>query len=111
MEMLRKVKPCGWRVLIKIKKIVPELEKKTEFGVIYALSNAQKEKLKQTASQEAYIVDVGPSAFKGESWCKAGDLVQVCKYSGDDLKDIEEGEIYRIINDSDIQCVFEGEGL
>lgn len=115
MAILRKVKPCGFRVLIKLKKLVPELEKKTEFGIIYELSDPQKEKLKQTAVQEAYVMALGPTAFAGfddgHKWCKVGDLVQVCKYSGDGLTDIEEGETYRIINDADIQCVFEGEGL
>lgn len=115
MAILRKVKPCGFRVLVKLKKIVPELEKKTEYGIIYELSTDQKEKLKQRATQEAYVMALGPTAFKGfddgHQWCKVGDLVQICKYSGDDLKDIETDEIYRIINDADIQCIFEGEGL
>lgn len=108
--MKRKVKAVGFRVVVKLKKIE---EKLTPGGVIVrAESQMHKEK---RATQEAYVVEVGPQAFKdfgdGEPWCKKGDCVLIAKYSGDDLLDVEDDEVYRVINDRDIEAVFENEEL
>ena len=79
------------------------------------LKTKNRIKLEQRATQEAYVVAIGPTAFKafddGLPWCKVGDCVLICKYSGDDLDDVEEDEIYRVINDRDIEAVFIDEGL
>lgn len=115
MTMKRKVSPVGFRVLVKLKKVAQETEQKTESGLIIAVKTKDKIKLEQRATQEAYIVETGPSAFKafddGAAWCVKGDCVLISKYSGDDLDDIEDGEIYRIINDRDIEAVFPDENI
>ncbi len=113
--MKRKIKPCGYRVLVKLKKIDEAEEVKSAGGIITEVRSKSKIDLEQQATQEAYVIGLGPTAFKayddGEPWVKEGDCVVICKYSGDDRKDIEEGEVYRIINDNDIQAVFPEEGL
>lgn len=69
----------------------------------------------QYATQEAYVVELGPDAFlnlgSGRPWCKVGDLVKIAKYSGDDDPTVEEGSVYRIISDENIFGVYDGEGL
>ena len=108
--MKRKVRAIGFRVLVKLKKIEETL---TPGGVIVR-SEVQIGKEKR-ATQEAYVVEVGPQAFKdfgdGEPWCKEGDCVLIAKYSGDDMMDVEDDEVYRVINDRDIAAVFEGEEM
>ena len=80
-------------------------------GIIYSLSKDQE----QLAMQEAYIVSLGYDAFKGLGsglpWCEVGDLVLISKYSGEDRRDLDDGEIYRVISDEDIFGVFVGESL
>lgn len=113
--MMRKVKPVGFRVLVKLKKISQEIEQKTASGIITAVKTIDNIKREQRATQEAYVVELGPTAFKafddGNDWCAKGDCVLISKYSGDDLDDVEDGEIYRIINDRDIEAVFPEDGL
>lgn len=106
--MKRKVKPAGYRVLVKLKKY----EEKAPKGAILLLKEEEaRMKREQRGTQEAYVIEIGPTAFKrldgGEKdWCQVGDCVLITKYSGDDLDDIEEGEIYRVINDQDIEAIF-----
>ena len=113
--MMRKVKPAGFRVLVKLKKVAQEEEQKTESGIIVKVKTKSYIEREQRATQEAYIMDLGPSAFKafddGQPWCAVGDCVLISKYSGDDLDDIEEDEIYRIINDRDIEAVYPEDAL
>lgn len=113
--MNRLIKPCGYRVLVRLKPVNKDFEEKSEGGIITKIKSKQRVELEQKATQEAYVMEIGPTAFKayddGQPWVKKGDLVQICKYSGDDLTDIEEDEVYRIINDQDIIAVFPEEGL
>ena len=112
----RQIKPVGFRVLVKLKHIEDqELEKKSESGVILEVRTPKRLELEQQATQEAYVVDIGPTAFQafddGEQWAKKGDCVLIAKYSGQDLHDVEEDEIYRVINDQDIMAVFPEEQI
>lgn len=111
--MRRLIKPAGHRVLVKLKKIDEQKEVKSEGGLILEIKENKKIKAEKRATQEARIISLGPNAFKafddGQPWCKEGDLAMICRYSGDDLEDIEDGEIYRIINDEDVQAIFVGE--
>lgn len=88
------IKPLGSRVVIKK---MDALEK-TEGGLI--LSGAAKEK-----PQQAEVLAVGPGTEKEKMELKVGDTVIFSKYGGTDLK--YEGEVYTIINQSDILAVFE----
>lgn len=107
-ELKRKLKPCGDRVLVKLKPT----EKVTGGGIVLLEESTKRD---QYATQEAYVVDLGPDAFRGlgsgQPWCKVGDLVKISKYSGDDDTTIEDDVIYRIISDENIFGVYEGEGL
>ena len=106
--MDRNFRPTGDRVLVKLK----EAEKKSAGGIILTNDTVTRQ---QYATQEAYVVDIGPSAFiglgNGEPWCKIGDLVKILKYSGEDDETLEEGFVYKVISDENIIGVFEGEGL
>lgn len=103
-SMMRSPRPCGDRVLVKI---ISE-EKVSSGGIVLGA-------VRKTDSQEAYVVRLGSDAFKGLGsglpWCKEGDKVRISKYSGDDLSDIEEGHLYRVIHDEDIFFVYEGENM
>lgn len=111
----RHVKPAGFRVLVKLKKIDESTEIKSDSGLVLEIKSKESIEREKRSTQEAYVMSLGPTAFKafddGRAWCKEGDCVLICKYSGDDLTDVEDGEIYRIISDRDIEAVFEGEGL
>lgn len=113
--MKRVVKPVGYRVLVKLKKIDENAEVKSEGGIITQVRSESRIELEQRAGTEAYVMEVGPTAFQayddGKPWCKVGDLVVIAKYAGVDLNDVEEDEIYRLINDQDVIAVFPKEGL
>jgi len=99
---------------VRLKKFEEIKEVKSEgSGIILEIKKESKLNAEKYATQEAEVMALGHTAFKafddGEPWCKVGDKVMICKYSGDDRTDIEDGEIYRIINDEDIQAIFEGE--
>lgn len=95
---------------MKLRKIDQEEYTTTDSGLITAVRTKSRIEREQRATQEAYVIECGPSAFKafddGEPWCKVGDCVLISKYSGDDLDDIEDDEIYRVINDRDIEAIF-----
>lgn len=102
---MRIKKPCGHRVVVKLKKV----EETTESGIVIATSTNLKRE--QYGVEEAYVTQIGKTAFlafdDGKPWCKIGDLVAITKYSG---KDYEDGDdIYRIINDEDVMAVLEDE--
>ncbi len=113
--MQRKIKPAGYRVLVKLKKIDQELEEVSEGGIITKVKTKDLRAQEQKGTQEAYVVDIGPTAWQayddGTPWAQIGDCVMICKYSGDDRHDIEEDEVYRVINDRDIEAVFPEERI
>ena len=130
---MQKIKPCGHRVLVKLKVI----EEVSTGGIL--LVTDDKKASYQKAMQEAYVVAIGPQAFTAfniasESWiphlykllksfltrepltyksqdlapwCKVGDLVLIARYSGEDKVDPDTEEVFRIINDEDIFATLE----
>jgi co-chaperonin GroES (HSP10) len=113
--MTKKVKPAGYRVLVKLEEMDQRSEEMSEGGIITKVKTKTTRELEQRATQKAYVVDIGPTAWKsfddGTPWASIGDCVLICKYSGDDLSDIEEGEVYRVINDRDIEAIFPEERI
>lgn len=119
------------RILVKIKKDSKRpltdkytfnkeknvYEELSTFGMVLDVKDVSAyddmRKRESVATQEAYIVSMGRSAYadKGGPECKVGDLVLICKYSGEDMHDIEDGVIYRAITDQDVIVVYDGEGL
>lgn len=113
--MKRQISPAGYRVLVRLKETKKEKEEVSEGGIIMKIKTNKEMVAESRNVQEAYVIKIGPTAFQafddGHAWCKEGDCVLICRNSGDELYDIEDEQIYRIINDRDIQAVFEGEGL
>lgn len=110
MAMKRIPKPIGPRVLIRLKPT----EVVVSQGGIIIQTESQTTRAK-FATVEAYVVDISETAWAeyGDKKpdVKVGDLVKVVKYSGDDDLTIEDDQIYRIINEVDIVCNMQGEGL
>lgn len=121
---MRKPKIVGDRVLVRVKREAASSKYIKKDGVYYettdsglikrVLSNDEVAR-EERASEEAYVIQVGVDAFvglgSGEPRAKAGDLVSIVRYSGEFLPDIGDNELYRVISDSDILVVWEGEEL
>ena len=107
--MSRLVKAPGYRVLVRLKPLEKKKETLSKGGLILEVKTDRQHDREQEAMTEAYVVDIGPSAFKafddGRPWCAVGDCVLISKYSGT-LVEVDEEHIYRMINDQDIQAVF-----
>lgn len=93
--------PQGHRVLVRPDK----QEEKTKGGIIIAETIREKEEL---AGIFGTVVAIGPDAwvaFNSERpWAQVGDRVVFSKYGGLVLKDPDDGEVYRLLNDDDIYC-------
>ena len=104
---MSKLRPAGHRVLVRLKPI----EEVSKAGIILHLETAKA--IHQKATQEATIISLGPTAYRGfddgTPWCKPGDLVLIAKYSGEDRENPETKEIFRIINDDDVLAIIEEE--
>lgn len=121
---LRKPRILGDRILVKVKKDL--IDKDYQFNsktgkydevsetgfVIQSLTKDQIENLK-LGTQEARVVQIGKDAYKslgsGDNWVEIGDLVTICRWSGEALPDIGDGEIYRVISDHDVYVHWEDE--
>lgn len=107
-ETARKAKqlpdPSGYRILCA----VPEVEEKTEGGIIKADITIHNEEL---LSVVLFVMKVGPDAYKDAKrfpsgpWCKEGDFVLVRPHAGTRVK--IHGKEFRIINDDSIEAVVE----
>jgi chaperonin GroES len=96
--------PVGYKILIAI----PEVDQKTEGGVIRPDSIKETE---EVASIIGYVIKVGESAYSDKDrfpagpWCKEGDFVIFRSYSGTRFKVM--GKEFRIINDDTVEAVVE----
>lgn len=96
--------PSGYKVLIAI----PELEKKTEGGILKPEETINRE---QTASIVGFVVRLGPDAYRDEKkfptgpWCKEGDFILMRAYSGTRIA--IHGKEFRLINDDSVEAVVE----
>lgn len=92
--------PILHRVIIKLE----EKESKTESGIIIPEDILKKER---KATEIGTVVAIGSTCFKafGEelSTLKIGDKVIIAKYSGKEVRDLDDTE-YVIVNDEDIIC-------
>lgn len=94
--------PSGYRILC----MVPEVEKKTEGGLLKADITLHHEELLATV---LFVMKMGPDCYKDEKrfpsgpWCKAGDFVLVRPHAGSRLK--IHGREFRIINDDSVEGV------
>tara|TARA_R110000803_G_scaffold163354_3_gene226991 strand:- start:3887 stop:4294 length:408 start_codon:yes stop_codon:yes gene_type:complete len=94
--------PKGYRILIAL----PEVEEKTEGGIIKAVSTMQVE---ETGSIVGFVMKIGPDAYADEKrfptgpYCKQGDFVMMRAYSGTRFK--IHGKEFRLINDDSVEGV------
>lgn len=92
-------KPTGWRVIV----LPYRGARKTKGGIELADQTIERQQLTTTC---AYVLAVGPLAYKDESkfpdgaWCKEGDWIIFGRYAGARMM-IDGGEI-RILNDDEI---------
>lgn len=113
---MRRCKAPGYRVLVKLKPIEKQKEVVSKGGIITDFKTEKDLELEQQGMTEGYIIDVGPLAFTHQSgskvpWCKKGDCVMIYKHSGMIL-DLNDGDnVYRMVQDLDIQAVFPDEGI
>lgn len=98
MENTSKIRPLGYRVLIKPDKI------ENKIGSIYIPDIAIEERKKEQI--KGVIVAMGNRAFDRVSFKpKIGDSVYFSKYDGQDEVG-KDGEDYRIINDDGITALY-----
>jgi co-chaperonin GroES (HSP10) len=96
--------PKGWRMLIGI----PEVEEKTEGGIIKADSTRE---IEQVSTVIGLVLAMGDQCYNDlerfgpEPWCKEGDFVVIGAYKGVRIK--IHGQEFRIINDDTVQAVVE----
>ena len=96
--------PCGYKILVAI----PQMEDKSEGGVILPEEYRQRE---ETASVVGLVVKLGPDAYSDEKrfpsgpFCKDGDFIIMKSYSGSRV-DIH-GHEFRIINDDTPDAIVE----
>ena len=93
-------KPSGYRILCA----VPEVEKETESGIIFADEHVRREELLTTV---LFVVALGPDCYMDKNrfpngpWCKEGDFVLIRPNAGTRL--IIHGREFRIINDDSVE--------
>jgi co-chaperonin GroES (HSP10) len=96
--------PSGYRLLCAI----PEIEAKTEGGILKADITLEHEALLTTV---LFVVSVGPDAYADKArfpsgpWCKAGDFILTRPHAGSRVK--IHGKEFRLINDDSVEAVVE----
>jgi co-chaperonin GroES (HSP10) len=96
--------PSGYRILCAI----PEIERKTEGGILKADITVSNEEL---LTSVLFVIKVGPDAFKDEKrfpsgpWCKEGDFILTRPHAGTRVK--IHGREFRLINDDSVEAVVE----
>jgi co-chaperonin GroES (HSP10) len=96
--------PSGYRILCAI----PEIERKTEGGILKADITVSNEEL---LTSVLFVVKIGPDAFKDEKrfpsgpWCKEGDFILTRPHAGTRVK--IHGREFRLINDDSVEAVVE----
>lgn len=109
-----KFRVAGHMVLVETQKI--EEEKVSPGGIVYKVDN--KDGRLDKAQDVGKILQVGPTAWKmvddGTPWAKVGDTVYFQRYAGkyidpEDLGLPGDKEAYRVIFDTDVILVSEGD--
>lgn len=96
--------PSGYRILCAL----PEIDKKTEGGILKADMTLHHEEL---LTAVLFVLKLGPDCYKDEKrfpngpWCKEGDFVLVRPHVGSRVK--IHGREFRIINDDSVEGVVE----
>ena len=94
--------PKGWKILVAM----PQVEEKTEGGII---KSSQTMKNEEVGNICGYVLELGPDAYNDEKrfasgpWCKKGDWVIFRAYSGTRM--MMYGQEFRLINDDTVEAV------
>ena len=94
--------PSGYKLLIAL----PEVDEKTDGGIIKAQSTRQ---LEEVGSIVGFVMKLGPDAYQDKSkfpngpYCKEGDFILMRSYSGTRFN-IHDRE-FRLINDDSVEAI------
>ena len=94
--------PTGYHILIGL----PEIEEKTEGGILKAKSTLE---IEEVASIVGFVIEMVQDSYKDEKrfptgpWCKEGDFVLMRSYSGTRIK--IHGKEFRLIYDDTPEAV------
>lgn len=106
--------PCGHRVVVKQEKLEdvdPTYKKAARAGIVFA--DTDDKRREQAGLDKGTVITVGPGAFVefnknqglDEPWCKVGDKIAFAKYSGKNVVDPDNNEVYVVLNDEDVVCI------
>lgn len=96
--------PTGYKILIAL----PEVEEKTEGGIIKAQETMH---LEEVGSIVGLVLKLGPDAYQDKKkfpngpYCKEGDFVLMRSYSGTRFS--IHGKEFRLINDDSVEAVID----
>jgi len=94
--------PAGYKILIAL----PEVDEKTEGGIIKA---QQTKQLEEVGSIVGFVMKLGPDAYQDKEkfpngpYCKEGDFILMRSYSGTRFN-IHDKE-FRLINDDSVEAI------
>ena len=96
--------PSGYKILVAM----PEVEEKTEGGIVKASTTVRDEEVSNICG---FVLKLGPDCyldkkrFPNGPWCKEKDWVVFRAYSGTRMK--LYGKEFRLINDDTVEAVVE----
>lgn len=96
--------PSGYKILIAL----PEVDEKTEGGIIKAQQTRQ---LEEVGSIVGFVMKLGPDAYQDKEkfpngpYCKEGDFILMRSYSGTRFS-IHDRE-FRLINDDSVEAIID----
>ena len=96
--------PSGYKILIAL----PEVDEKTEGGIIKAQQTRQ---LEEVGSIVGFVMKLGPDAYQDKEkfpngpYCKEGDFILMRAYSGTRFS-IHDRE-FRLINDDSVEAIID----
>jgi len=94
--------PIGYKILIAL----PEVDERTEGGIIKAESTIR---IEETASVTGFVLKMGPDCYKDYAkfptgpWCSEGDWILMRAFSGTRIN--IHGKEFRLINDDTVEAV------
>ena len=94
--------PCGYKILLTL----PEIDKKTDGGVIKPESLIA---IEEAATIVGFVTKMGPDCYQDKDrfptgpYCKVGDFVIIRAFQGTRIK--IHGTEFRMINDDNVEAI------
>lgn len=101
--------PVTYRLIIKQQKLEntsTEYKRAQAMGLV--IPDTEDKQRAQAGVDVGHVVAFGPTVFVEygtENPLKVGDLVAFAKYSGKEIVDPDDGEVYVALNDADIVAI------